>query len=84
MRTYNVKKLFEFKCTKCENIEEELTEYKQESICSLCNSVSEKIISTPRITLEGYSGSFPGAAMAFDKKHRDKLKQERKTADPSQ
>ena len=79
-----MKKLFEFKCTKCSHIDEELTEYKKESICPLCNSVSEKIISSPRITLEGYSGSFPGAAMQFDKKHRDKLKQEMKGLDTLQ
>jgi putative FmdB family regulatory protein len=78
-----VKKLFEFKCTKCSHIEEEYTEYKKESICPLCNSVADKIISAPRITLEGYSGDFPGAAMQFDKKHRDKLKQELKTSQES-
>jgi hypothetical protein len=28
------------------------------------------MISTPTISLEGYSGSFPGAAIAWEKKHR--------------
>jgi len=29
--------------------------------------------------LEGWSGHFPSSWMKFDKKHRDKLVQERKT-----
>jgi hypothetical protein len=28
------------------------------------------MISTPTISLEGFSGSFPGAAAAWEKKHR--------------
>ena len=73
-----MKKIFEFQCTSCDLVFDELTEYKKESICPECDSVADKIISTPRISLEGYSGNFPGAAMQFDKKHRQKLAQERK------
>lgn len=65
-----MKKLFDFQCRDCKEVFEELTEYKQTSTCPLCNSEADKLISTPRISLEGYSGSFPGAALAWEKKHR--------------
>lgn len=71
-----MKRLFEFRCTKCGFHQEEYTEYKKESVCQECEGVAEKIISAPRIALEGYSGSFPGAAMAWEKKHRAKHSRE--------
>jgi len=78
MRSYRVKKIFEFKCIKCEAIHDEYTEYKSSSTCPSCGSVSEKIISAPRVALEGITGSFPGAADAWVKKHKQKLQQEQK------
>lgn len=65
-----MKKIFEFECTSCSEVFEEYTEYKKETECPLCNSKALKLISTPRVSLEGYSGSFPGAAMAWEKRHR--------------
>lgn len=65
-----MKKLFEFKCSECDLIFEELTEYKKESTCIECGGKADKIISTPKVHLEGWSGSFPGAAMQWEKKHR--------------
>ena len=70
MRSYKMKKLFEFQCRECKEIFEEYTEYKQVSTCPSCKSDADKLISAPRIDLEGYSGSFPGAAIAWEKKHR--------------
>lgn len=71
-----MKKLFEFKCSSCESIFEELTEYKLISTCPSCNFTANKIISSPRIVLEGHSGSFPGAASAWEKKHKQQLAKE--------
>ena len=65
-----MKRLYEFQCRKCKEISEVYTEYAQISTCPLCGSDADKIISAPRISLEGYSGSFPGAAIAWEKKHR--------------
>ena len=70
LRNFNLKKLFEFKCSKCDEVFEELTEYKQESSCPLCDSKADKIISSPRINLEGYSRSFPSASDAWVKRHK--------------
>ena len=76
-----MKKLFEFQCTACDAITEELTEYKTLSTCPECGEQSVKIISTPSIKLEGITGDFPGAYYAWGKKHREKLKQEQKSKD---
>lgn len=65
-----MKKLFDFQCRDCKENFEEITEYKQVSTCPLCGSDADKLISAPRISLEGISGSFPGAAMAWEKKHK--------------
>lgn len=71
-----MKKLFEFQCSNCKEIFEELTEYKKVSQCPLCSSDADKIISTPRVSLEGISGAFPGASWAWEKKHNYKPTQD--------
>ena len=78
MRSYRMKKLFEFYCKPCDLTFEELTEYTKTYSCPKCNLNADKIFSTPRISLEGISGSFPGAAAAWEKKRRQKLQQEKK------
>jgi len=65
-----MKMLFEFRCTDCNNVHSELTEYKQEAKCPLCGGRANKIFSKPTISLEGITGAFPGAALAWEKRHR--------------
>jgi putative FmdB family regulatory protein len=76
MKAYSMKKLFEFQCSKCKEIFEELTEYKQVSQCPSCGSDANKLISAPRAQLEGISGAFPGASWAWEKKHKFKPTQD--------
>ena len=40
--------------------------------------MAKRKVSAPAIKLEGWSGSFPGAANKFDRIHREKLAAERK------
>ena len=79
-----MRKLFNFTCNDCNETFEKLIEYTQVTDCPFCGGQADKIITAPSIKLEGYSGAFPGAAMQFDKKHREKLAQERKHLDPTQ
>jgi putative FmdB family regulatory protein len=65
-----MKVLFSFQCRDCKEIFDKLTEYTQVSTCPLCGSDADKLISAPRIDLEGISGSFPGAAIAWANKHK--------------
>lgn len=65
-----MKVLFSFQCRDCKETFDKLTEYTQVSTCPLCGSDADKLISAPRIDLEGVSGSFPGAAIAWANKHK--------------
>jgi len=77
MRNFLMKRIYEFKC-EIHGIFEEYVEYSQEHTCPTCGQLSPKIISAPQIKLEGITGAFPGAAMSWEKKHIEKLAQERK------
>lgn len=73
-----MKRIFEFTCKECKETFDKYTEYCQETECSLCGGKADKIISAPRIELEGYSGAFPGAADRWVKKHKQHLAAEKK------
>jgi hypothetical protein len=49
-----------------------------ETTCPVCGEQAQRAVSAPNVKLEGWSGSFPGAAMKWEKKHREKMAQERK------
>lgn len=72
-----MKRFYEFQCSE-HGVFEEYLEYTKQTPCPTCGKLADKIISTPRISLEGVTGDFPGAAMKFDRVHRQKLAQERK------
>lgn len=72
------KRIYEFLC-KNSHISETYVESSVRNIkCNTCSEDAERIVSTPAIKLEGWSGSFPGAANKFDRIHREKLKAEQK------
>lgn len=73
-----MKRLYEFKCSSCGNTFDEVTEYTQTHSCPLCGGVADKVITSPAIKLEGITGAFPGAYYQWEKKHKQKLDQERK------
>jgi hypothetical protein len=72
-----MKRIYEFVCD-CGQRTESLTDYETDSVQCLCGGLAHRVISAPSISLEGWSGNFPSAWGKFDKKHRDKLAQERK------
>ena len=75
-----MKILYNFQCRDCKESFEKLTEYTQVSTCPLCGEVADKLITAPTIKLEGHTGSFPGAAWAWEKKHIEQTKKEIKEA----
>lgn len=76
-----MKKLFNFTCRDCKDYFEKYIEYTQLTDCPSCGGQADKVITAPSIKLEGYSGAFPGEAMKFDRKHRQKLADEQKRSE---
>ena len=73
-----MKRIYEFACDVCHTVTEKLTGYETVEVQCLCGETAKRKVSAPAIKLEGWSGSFPGAANKFDRIHREKLAAERK------
>jgi hypothetical protein len=72
-----MKRMYEFVC-ECGQRTEALEVYETSSVLCRCGGLAARVISAPIVNLEGWSGNFPSAWGRFDKKHREKLAQERK------
>ena len=74
------KRIFEFVCVGEEpHLFEKFTDEDNRTVvCPHCGELSNRIVSTPRIALDGCSGDFPGAAISWERKRAEKLKIERK------
>ena len=75
-----MKRMFEFLCDNDHLTEQFIDENVRTAICRECNTSAMRQISTPRISLEGITGAFPGAADKWVQKRAEKLKQEQKLA----
>jgi len=66
-----MKRIFEFRCAK-EHITEKLVDDEIRSIeCPHCRNEASRIISSPRISLEGITGAFPSAFDKWARKHEE-------------
>ena len=66
-----MKRIFEFKCAK-DHLTEKLVDDEVRSIeCPHCRNEASRIISSPRISLEGITGAFPSAHDAWARKHEE-------------
>jgi hypothetical protein len=64
-----MKRIFEFRCVK-DHITEKLVDDEVRSVsCPHCSNEASRIISSPRIRLEGITGAFPSAYDAWARKH---------------
>ncbi len=74
------KRIFEFVCVGEEpHLFEKFTDEDNRTVvCPHCGELSNRIVSTPRIALDGWSGDFPGETMQWERKRAEKLSQERK------
>jgi hypothetical protein len=71
-------RVFDFTCSNGHTTEHFTSHTQEEIKCPVCSSPAFKQISSPSVKLEGWSGSFPGAAMKWEKNRRAKMAQERK------
>jgi hypothetical protein len=66
-----MRRIFEFRCVK-DHITEKLVDDEVRSVeCPHCHNEASRIISTPRIRLEGITGAFPSASDAWARKHEE-------------
>lgn len=72
-----MKRIYEYACEDGHRTES-LTDYETVSVPCGCGKKAYRALSAPAIKLEGWSGSFPGAANKFDRIHREKLAAELK------
>ncbi len=69
---------YDFICLKSHKTEKFVSTNVEETTCPECGTLAHRAVSAPSVKLEGWSGSFPGAAMKWEKKHQEKMAQERK------
>ena len=66
-----MKRMFEFRCGENHTIEKYIDEEVNAIECPFCQCMSLRIISAPRIALEGVTGDFPTASDAWARKHEE-------------
>ena len=75
-----MKRMFEFLCDNNHITERFIDEQERTTKCATCSKDALRIISKPRIALEGITGAFPGAADKWVRDRQEKMKQEQKKA----
>ena len=63
------KRIFEFRCEQNHIAENYIDEEVTTISCPTCQCAAPRVISAPRIALEGVTGDFPTAADAWARKH---------------
>ena len=73
-------RVFDFLCPNDHLSESFVNSEIREINCPVCGQTASRQMSTPRVSLEGTTGAFPGAAMQWERKHAQKLKAEQKAS----
>ena len=72
------RRIFEFQCNNDHVFEQYVDDSLKTTTCPACDTEAKRIISKPRIDLEGCSGDFPTAADAWVRRRESHMKYERK------
>lgn len=75
-----MRRIFEFLCPEGHVVDKLVDDTIRESECSVCGAQATRIVSTPRVKLEGITGDFPGAYSRWERVRAEKLAQEKKKA----
>jgi hypothetical protein len=65
------KRMYEFRCAENHTTESYVDDKVNAIECPVCQLMALRIISAPRIALEGITGDFPTAADAWARKHEE-------------
>ena len=72
------RRIFEFVCNNGHRTEALVDTEVHVTPCKECGSEAMRVMSAPTMKLEGWTGSFPTAYDAWERKRSEKLAQERK------
>ena len=72
------RRIFEFQCNNDHVFEQYIDDSLKTTTCPACATEAKRIISKPRIDLDGCSGDFPTAADAWVRRRESHMKYERK------
>lgn len=75
-----MRRLFNFVCPDEHVSEHFIDDSLRTTSCKECGKEAVRMISAPRISLEGITGAFPGASDKWVKTRAERLKQEQKKA----
>lgn len=67
-------RVFDFECRNGHKHEHFVQNGTTEVTCLTCGTVARKVLSAPMFKLEGWSGSFPGAASKWERDHELRAK----------
>lgn len=73
-------RVFDFQCPNDHITEAFVNSDTREINCKVCGQPASRLVSTPRVSLEGTTGDFPGAAMQWERKRAEKIKAEQKAS----
>lgn len=73
-------RVFDFQCPNDHITESFVNSDTREINCKVCGQTASRLVSTPRVSLEGTTGDFPGAAMQWERKRAEKIKAEQKAS----
>lgn len=71
-------RMFEFLCSNSHRIEALVDPDTTHLYCSKCGREATRVVSAPTMKLEGFTGSYPTAYDAWDRKRAEKLAIEKK------
>jgi hypothetical protein len=71
-----MRRFFDFECEQGHKTERFINSEIREIPCPMCGKQAHRLISTPRVSLDGISGDFPGAADKWVQRRAEKLKAE--------
>jgi len=74
-------RLFDFQCAKGHRFEEMVKAEVRETKCATCGKKAKRLMSAPRVSLEGISGDFPSAADKWVQRRESHMKKEKRNTE---
>lgn len=71
--------VLDFVCTNGHRTERFVRPETVAVVCPVCSDLADRVISAPRAKLEGITGSFPGAADAWERNRSQHMAKEQRT-----